>query len=63
MNKVEDKVFGMMEYVYSWESTEEISVFGKDYDIRVVAEAYSGQEILMSREMHIRNTKKISLSM
>lgn len=46
MNKVEDKVFGMMEYVYSWESTEEISVFGKDYDIRVVAEAYSGQEIL-----------------
>ncbi len=45
-NTVLDPVFGEMEYDHSWCKTEEKTVFGKNLEIRIVVEAYAGQEIL-----------------
>lgn len=38
---IRDDVFGDMRYDHAWEKTEEITAFGKTYDVKVVAEAYS----------------------
>lgn len=46
MDKIVDFVFGEMEYDHSWVKKENVSLFGKNYDIRIVAEAYTGQDIL-----------------
>lgn len=46
MDKINDFVFGEMEYDHSWVKEENVSLFGKNYDIRIVAEAYAGQDIL-----------------
>ena len=43
---VRDVVFGEMKYDHSWEKTEEISAFGRTYNVKVVAEAYTKDVIL-----------------
>ncbi len=46
MNKINDPVFGGMEYDHSWVKREEMSAFGRTVKMRIVAEAYTGQDIL-----------------
>lgn len=46
MNSIIDSAFGEMEYDHSWVKKESVTLFGKNYEIRIVAEAYTGQEIL-----------------
>jgi hypothetical protein len=43
---VNDTVFGTMSYNSGWEKQEQIVLWGKAFTVRVVARAYSGQEIL-----------------
>ena len=45
MKKIKDDIFGKMEYDCSWVKKEQISLFGKSYEVRIVAKAYTGQEI------------------
>lgn len=59
MDKIVDFVFGEMEYDHSWVKKENVSLFGKNYDIRIVAEAYTGQDILdIQREAYERYKKE-----
>ena len=46
MCKINDLVFGVMEYDHSWVKSDDISVFGKNLEIRIVAEAYNNQDII-----------------
>lgn len=59
MSKIEDLVFGTMEYDYSWVKTENVSMFGKDYEIRIVAEAYTNQDIIdVQRDSYLKYKKE-----
>lgn len=46
MKKINDSVFGEMTYDHSWCKEIESCVFDRNIELRVVAEAYKGQEIL-----------------
>lgn len=46
MDTINDKVFGEMTYDYSWEKYEVRNLFEDQLDVRIVAKAYEGQEIL-----------------
>ena len=43
--KCNDTVFGEMTYKHRWYKEQEISIFGKIWNITVVAKAYSGKTI------------------
>ena len=45
MKRIKDDIFGNMEYDCSWVKKEQISLFGKSYEVRIVAKAYTGQEV------------------
>ncbi len=45
INTIKDPVFGIMTYIHSWERSETQEFFGKSLSVRVVAEAYEGQDI------------------
>lgn len=47
---VNNSVFGLMEYDFQWEKTEKISIFKKEYDIIISAEAYSEENISKKQE-------------
>lgn len=47
---VNNSVFGLMEYDFQWEKTEKISIFKKEYDISISAEAYSEENISKKQE-------------
>ena len=47
---VNNSVFGLMEYDFQWEKTEKISIFKKQYDITISAEAYSEENISKKQE-------------
>lgn len=47
---VNNSVFGLMEYDFQWEKTEKISIFKKEYDITISAEAYSEENISKKQE-------------
>ena len=47
---VNNSVFGLMEYDFQWEKKEKISIFKKEYDITISAEAYSEENISKKQE-------------
>ena len=47
---VNNSIFGLMEYDFQWEKTEKISIFKKEYDITISAEAYSEENISKKQE-------------
>lgn len=47
---VNNSVFGLMEYDFQWEKAEKISIFKKEYDITISAEAYSEENISKEQE-------------
>lgn len=72
MNAINDIVFGAMTYIHSWERTDKQIFFGRELDVRTVAEAYEGQGILDVQrnaykkylenvDQYIRNTPKVLL--
>ncbi len=61
MNMIVDDVFGEMIYDHSWERTETLDFFGKELNIKIVAEAYSGQDILeIQKESYKRYISVVS---
>lgn len=53
MKSIEDKVFGTMIYKHAWKKEEMMSLWGGQYPIQVVAQAYSGEEIVeIQREQY-----------
>ncbi len=61
MNTIVDNVFGEMIYDHSWERKETLSFFGKELNIKIVAEAYSGQDILeIQKELYKRYMAEVS---
>ena len=47
---VNNSVFGLMEYDFPWEKIEKVSIFKKEYDITISAEAYSEENISKKQE-------------
>lgn len=47
---VNNSVFGLMEYDFQWEKIEKVSIFKKEYDITISAEAYSKENISKKQE-------------
>ena len=48
----DNKIFGVMKYDYEWEKVDidEIKLFGKEYNITIIAEAFPGEEISKEQE-------------
>lgn len=57
-NKIIDKVFGEMEYKYSWTKKDSFLFFDKAYVVNIVAQAYKGDEILESQRINYINYKR-----
>ena len=47
---VNNSVFGLMEYDFQWEKIEKVSIFKKEYDITISAEAYLEENISKKQE-------------
>ena len=47
---VNNSIFGLMEYDFQWEKIEKVSIFKKEYDITISAEAYSEENISKKQE-------------
>lgn len=73
MDTINDKVFGEMTYDVSWEKYEVRNIFEDQIDVRIVAKAYEGQEILdiqresykkyvNNEELYIRKIPQIVLA-
>ena len=48
----DNKIFGVMKYDYEWEKVDidEIKLFGKEYNITIIAEPFPGEEISKEQE-------------
>ena len=45
MKIINDSVFGKMEYDHCWQKKDNINIFGKEYNIYIIANAYTDQSI------------------
>lgn len=53
MERIEDSVFGVMDYKHAWKKEEMLSLWGERYPIQIIAQAYSGEKILdIQREQY-----------
>lgn len=60
LNKIEDEVFGMMEYKHSWTRKEILKWNNTDYIVKLTAQAYSGDDILSTqRDMYLQYVENI----
>ena len=55
---VNNSIFGLMEYDFQWEKIEKVSIFKKEYDITISAEAYSEENISKKQEESYLKFKK-----
>lgn len=55
--KINDKVFGEMEYKYSWTKKDSFLFLDKAYTVNVTAQAYSCDNILESQQSNYANYK------
>ena len=53
-----DAVFGKMSYKHRWYKQQKISMLGKEWDITVVAKAYSGKPITEDEQNAYKNFKE-----
>lgn len=59
-DKIIDKVFGEMEYKHRWYKIEKINFWSNDYEVRIVARAYSGEQIEdIQREQYLKFKENI----
>lgn len=55
---LKDRVFGEMVYKHRWYKKENISIFNKDWEIIIVAKAYSGKAITKEQQRSYLYYKK-----
>ena len=55
---VNNSVFGLMEYDFQWEKIEKVSIFKKEYNITVIAEAFPDEDISKEQEESYLKFKK-----
>lgn len=46
MKKINDEIFGFMNYRYAWKKEEMLSLWGEQYPVEIIAQAYNGEDIL-----------------
>ena len=49
-NAINNRVFGVMQYDYQFEKFERINIFKKEYDISIIAEAFTDEKISEEQE-------------
>ena len=47
---INNTVFGLMKYDYQWEKVEKINIFKEEYNINIIAEAFSDEKISKEQE-------------
>ena len=47
--KIQDSVFGAMSYDYQWEKSEDLSLWGEQYHIQIIAQSSSDDETEISQ--------------
>ena len=47
---VNNSIFGLMEYDFQWEKIEKVSIFKKEYNITIIAEAFPDEDISKEQE-------------
>ena len=55
---VNNSVFGLMEYDFQWEKIEKVSIFKKEYNITIIAEAFPDEDISKEQEESYLKFKK-----
>jgi hypothetical protein len=55
---VNNSIFGLMEYDFQWEKIEKVSIFKKEYNITVIAEAFPDEDISKEQEESYLKFKK-----
>ena len=58
LEKIIDKVFGEMEYKHSWTKKDSFLFLDKAYAVNVTAQAYKGDDILVSQQSNYSNYRK-----
>lgn len=50
-NRIDDPVFGEMEYAHGWQKTDQgkVKFCGNEFAVKVVAQAYAGDEVLQTQ--------------
>lgn len=46
MNRIEDSVFGVLDYDEYWEKTEELQFYTRTYQVRIIVETFEKMDIL-----------------
>ena len=57
-NKCKDPAFGDMVYKHRWQKTETIKMFESEWDITIVAKAYSNKPISVEQQISYESYKK-----
>ena len=55
---VNNSIFGLMEYDFQWEKIEKVSIFKKEYNITIIAEAFPDEDISKEQEESYLTFKK-----
>lgn len=55
---VNNSIFGLMEYDFQWEKIEKVSIFKKEYNITIIAEAFPDEDISKEQEESYLKFKK-----
>ena len=56
-NKIKDKIFGEMEYKYSWTKKDSFLFLEHAFIVNITAQAYKGDNILESQQTNYANYK------
>ena len=55
---INNTVFGLMKYDYQWEKVEKINIFKEEYNINIIAEAFSDEKISKEEEESYKKFKE-----
>ena len=55
---INNTVFGLMKYDYQWEKVEKINIFKEEYNINIIAEAFSDEKISKEQEESYKKFKE-----
>ena len=55
---VNNSIFGLMEYDFQWEKIEKVSIFKKEYNITIIAEAFPDEDISKEQEESYKKFKE-----
>ena len=56
-DRINDTIFGTMEYKHGWIKKEKIILMGKEYELKIIASAFTGDQICDNQREAYKNFK------